>query len=250
MSQAVYEFPLNEKVRTYLRLEQLFKQLHEVSNADQDWQYVRFIESLFTLLDLAERVDVRNDLVKDIELHERHLALWSQHPNIDLEALQVAQSKLQNLKDELKNAKKFGLALKEDKFLMSIRQRFFIPGGTCSFDLPNLHYWLRQEHSFKHQALSRWLGEFALMRNAIEVTLAYLRERGRFEEINAEKGFFQGVADDKNELIRIYCATDKGYYPTLSGNKYRYAIRFMLFNPEEAGQVAMESLVSFKLACC
>ncbi|GAA0354268.1 cell division protein ZapD [Bowmanella denitrificans] len=250
MNQAVYEFPLNEKVRTYLRLEQLFKQLGQSISATEDWQYVRFIESLFTLLDLSERVDVRTDLLKDVELHEKNLQFWAQHPNIDLDALRQAQQKVLALRDELKNARKFGSALREEKFLMSIRQRFSIPGGTCSFDLPNLHYWLRQDNDIKLQALKGWFSEFALMQNAIDMTLTFLRERGRFEAINAEKGFYQGVADDKNEVIRVYCRTDQGYFPTLSGNKYRYAIRFMMFNPEEAGQVAMESMVQFKLACC
>ncbi|ALS99640.1 cell division protein ZapD [Lacimicrobium alkaliphilum] len=250
MNQAVFEFPLNEKVRTYLRLEQLFRQLSQADSAQEDWQYVKFIESLFTLLDLAERVDVRNDLLKDIDLHEKNLDHWAQHPNIDMNALKQAKDNVAGLRDALKNAKKFGSALKEEKFLMSIRQRFFIPGGACSFDLPNLHYWLRQSQQYKQQILQGWLSEFSLMKRAIELTLSFLRERGRFEQVEAEKGFYQGVADDKNEMIRVYCQTDQGYFPTLSGNKYRYAIRFMFFNPEEAGQVAMESMVSFKLACC
>ncbi|GGD64752.1 cell division protein ZapD [Lacimicrobium alkaliphilum] len=250
MNQAVFEFPLNEKVRTYLRLEQLFKQLSQANSAQEDWQYVKFIESLFTLLDLAERVDVRNDLLKDIDLHEKNLDHWAQHPNIDMAALKQAKDNVAGLRDALKSAKKFGSALKEEKFLMSIRQRFFIPGGACSFDLPNLHYWLRQSQQYKQQILLGWLDEFSLMKQAIELTLSFLRERGRFEQVEAEKGFYQGVADDKNEMIRVYCQTDQGYFPTLSGNKYRYAIRFMFFNPEEAGQVAMESMVTFRLASC
>jgi cell division protein ZapD len=57
MSQAIYEFPLNEKVRTYLRLEQLFKQLEQGKIASEDWQYINFLSCLFTLLDLSERID-------------------------------------------------------------------------------------------------------------------------------------------------------------------------------------------------
>ncbi|MEP2651857.1 MAG: cell division protein ZapD, partial [Paraglaciecola sp.] len=40
MSQAIYEFPLNEKVRIYLRLEQLFKQLEQGKDAVEDWEYI------------------------------------------------------------------------------------------------------------------------------------------------------------------------------------------------------------------
>lgn len=250
MTHAVYEFPLNEKVRTYLRLEQLFKQLENCKTFSKEWQFITFFESLFTLLDLLERVDLRNDILKDIDAHEKNLQYWAKHPKIDTEALQQTLKRIVKLREDLKGAKKVGSRLKDERFLMSIRQRFAIPGGACSFDLPNLHYWLKQPQDNIQQDIDRWLGEFGLVKQSIEITLSFLREKGRFQSFDAEKGFYQGVAEDKNELIRVHCATDNGYYPTLSGNKYRYAIRFMLFTPDEQGQVAVESNISFKLACC
>ena len=250
MSQAIYEFPLNEKVRTYLRLEQLFKQLEQGKTAAEDWQYINFLDCLFTLLDLSERIDLRNDVLKDIELHEKNLVIWSQHPNIDTDALQFALQKILRLRESLKSNKKVGAELKEDRFLASVRQRFSIPGGTCSFDLPNLHYWLQQPNENKQQDINRWLLELLPIQQAMEITLSFLRERGRFAPIQAEKGFYQGIAEDKNELIRVLCATDSGYYPMLSGNKYRYAIRFTLFVPTLEGNASVDSTVDFKLASC
>ena len=250
MSQAIYEFPLNEKVRTYLRLEQLFKQLEQGKTAAEDWQYINFLDCLFTLLDLSERIDLRNDVLKDIELHEKNLVIWSQHPNIDTDALQFALQKILRLRESPKCNQKVGAELKEDRFLASVRQRFSIPGGTCSFDLPNLHYWLQQPNENKQQDINRWLLELLPIQQAMEITLSFLRERGRFAPIQAEKGFYQGIAEDKNELIRVLCATDSGYYPMLSGNKYRYAIRFTLFVPTLEGNASVDSTVDFKLASC
>ena len=250
MSQAIFEFPLNEKVRTYLRLEQLFKQLVHANSATEDWQFINFFSSLFTLLDLLERLDLRNDVLKDIELHEKNLVIWSQHPNIDNDALQRSLQKILRLRESLKGSKKIGADLKDDRFLASIRQRFSIPGGTCSFDLPNLHYWLQQSSQQKLQDVQNWMLELTPIKEAIEITLSFLRERGRFVSHQAEKGFYQGVAEDKNELIRVISATDQGYYPMLSGNKYRYAIRFTLFTPNLQGGSGVDSVVAFKLACC
>lgn len=266
MSHAVFEFPLNEKIRTYLRLEQLFAQLsqsrrseqewHSLSQLsqnkrlEQDWIFVNFFEVLFTLLDLLERLDVRNDVLKDIDIHEKNLVHWSQHPKIDNEALQAALQRILQLRDQLKHAKKIGSALKDDKFLSSIRQRFSIPGGTCGFDLPNLHYWLKQPLETKYKDIDRWWQEFSLIHEAITITLSFVRERGRFNEIVVDNGFYQGVADDKNELIRIHSPVDQGFYPILSGNKYRYAIRFMWFSPEPDGSASVDKEVAFKLACC
>ncbi|MFT4940939.1 MAG: cell division protein ZapD [Paraglaciecola sp.] len=250
MSQAIYEFPLNEKVRTYLRLEQLFKQLVQAKTADEDWQLINFLNSLFTLLDLLERLDLRNDVLKDIDLHEKNLVIWSQHPNIDNDALQQALQKIIRLREALKGVKKIGADLKEDRFLASIRQRFSLPGGTCSFDLPNLHYWLHQPKNLVQTDIRGWLQELAILNDAIDITLAFLRERGGFSKTQAERGFYQGVADDKNELIRVKSATNQGYYPMLSGNKYRYAIRFTLFTPNVEGSTAVDSTIPFTLACC
>jgi cell division protein ZapD len=250
MSHAIYEFPLNEKVRTYLRLEQLFKQLEHGKQASEDWQYINLLDGLFTLLDLLERLDLRNDVLKDIETHEKNLVIWSQHPNIDNDALQHALQKILRLRESLKGAKKIGSELKEDRFLSSIRQRFAIPGGTCGFDLPNLHYWLQQPAKNKLLDISRWLQEILPVQHAIDMTLSFLRERGRFSVVDANNGFYQGVADDKNELIRVLSPTDQGFYPILSGNKYRYAIRFTSFTPAADGSTGVESTVSFKLASC
>jgi cell division protein ZapD len=250
MSQAIYEFPLNEKVRTCLKLEQLFKQLEQGKIASEDWQYINFLDCLFTLLDLSERIDLRNDVLKDIESHEKNLVMWSQYPNIDDDALQFALRKILRLRESLKSNKRVGAELKEDRFLGSIRQRFSIPGGACSFDLPNLHYWLHQPSENKLRDISIWLQELTPIQQAIEMTLSFLRERGRFSATEAEKGFYQGIAEDKNELIRVLSSTDGGYFPMLSGNKYRYAIRFNLFTPTVQGSASVDSKVSFKLACC
>lgn len=250
MSQAVYEFPLNEKVRTYLRLEQLFTQLKQSAKARENWQFMSFFEALFTLLDLLERLDIRNDILKDIEAHEKNLVYWSQHPKIDSEALQVALQQILRLRDQLKQSKKIGSSLKEDRFLTSIRQRFSIPGGTCSFDLPNLHYWINQPLENIDKDIQTWMQELHLVNEAIDITLSFLRERGRFAPIKTEKGFYQGISDDKSELIRINSPTDKGYYPTLSGNKYRYAIRFMRLVTDESGNSSVAEPIEFNLASC
>ncbi|TDF39361.1 cell division protein ZapD [Alteromonadaceae bacterium M269] len=250
MSHTLYEFPLNEKVRSYLRLEQLFQQLEHTKDFGPTWSFMTFFESLFTLLDLLDRLDVRNDMLKDIEIHEKNLQHWSKHPKIDLVALQKALDKVTRLKEQLRNARKIGNTLKEDKFLNSIKQRFAIPGGTCSFDLPNLHYWLKQPQDEVQQDINQWLSEFTLVQDSLDIALSFLRERGKFTDATAAKGFYQGIADDKIELIRIHCSIEDNYYPTLSGNKYRYAIRFMNFESNQEGSTSVTDTIDFKLAAC
>ncbi|WP_334013580.1 cell division protein ZapD [Alteromonas sp. S167] len=250
MSDAVFEFPLKEKVRNYLRVEQLLGQIKITAKTEHTHLQLVFFQQLFELLDLIERLDLRSDLTKDLEAHERNLVYWSKHPKIDSTALEQALKTVITLRDKLKSDRRFGSALKEEKLLSAIRQRFAIPGGACSFDLPNLHFWLQQPLTQRQSDITKWLETLALLDDAIAVSLSFIRERGQFTAVTAENGFYQGVAEDKNELIRVRCRVDEGYYPTLSGNKYRYALRFMLFTSNDNGSSAVEDHVQFHLTAC
>jgi cell division protein ZapD len=250
MGNAVFEFPLKEKVRNYLRVEQLLGQLKISAKSEHTHLQLVFFQQLFELLDLVERLDLRSDLTKDLEAHEKNLVYWSKHPKIDSTALEQALKTVLTLREKLKSDRRFGSALKEDKLLSAIRQRFAIPGGACSFDLPNLHFWLQQPLEQRQSEITNWLETLALLDDAIAVSLSFIRERGQFIAVTAENGFYQGAAEDRNELIRVRCSVDEGYYPTLSGNKYRYALRFMLFTPNQNGGSAVENHVQFQLAAC
>lgn len=250
MNEAVFEFPLKEKVRNYLRVEQLLGQLKSASQHDNAHLQLVFFEQLFELLDLIERLDLRSDMGKDLDAHEKNLVYWSQHPKIDSAALDQALKTILSLKQKLKSERRFGSALKEDKLLSSIRQRFAIPGGACSFDLPNLHFWLQQPVAVRQAEIAAWLDTLSLLDDTLAVSLSFIRERGQFKNTTADNGFYQGVAEDKNELIRIRCRVDEGYYPTLSGNKYRYALRFLWFSPNEEQSSGVETDIQFKLAAC
>lgn len=250
MTQAVYEFPLKEKVRNYLRIEQILAQIKAGAAQSEGDSQRYFFEQLFTLLDLFDRLDLRTDIIKDLDSHEKNLVVWSQHPQIDNNALQQTLRSIVHLRDTLKTCKKFGTALKEDKFLASIKQRFSIPGGTCNFDLPNLYFWLQQPLDERQANMRSWLDELAILDNAISIALSFLRERGKLQPLVAKGGFYQGVAEDKVELIRVECDVNGGYYPTLSGNKYRFALRFLWFSPSENQSSAVESDIQFAMANC
>lgn len=250
MSDAVFEFPLKEKVRNYLRIEQLMAQLKTGAQVQTAPVQMYFFDQLFILLDLFDRLDLRTDILKDLDSHEKNLVHWSQHPNIDSSALDQALRSIITLREQLKASKKFGTELREDKFLASIRQRFAIPGGACSFDLPNLHYWLKQPLEARQQDIADWLKTLTVLEDAIAISLSFLRERGNFQKLTANNSFYQGVAEDKNELLRIRCSVSEGHYPTVSGNKYRYAVRFMWFDPDAGQGSSVAADVPFSLAAC
>lgn len=248
MTDVIYEHPLNEKIRTYLRIEHLMNQVQAHAALDNQAQQHAFFTTLFALLDIMERNDVRPDLMKDVERCEQALVNWSRHPSVSDDALQHMLQKAVRLQSELNRSGKLCASFKDDAFLIPIRQRYAIPGGACFFDVPQLQYWFSQSPLVRQQACAKWLEQLALAAQSIEFVLTFVRERGQFEALHAENGFYQSTTD-KYELLRLKYSMDLAVYPTVSGNKYRFAVRFMQLS-EADGRFAAEKPIPFALACC
>lgn len=247
-SSLVYEHPLNEKVRTYLRVEYLFQQVHHQLALANESQQLGFFTSLFALIEVLDRNDIRPDLIKDVERCEGALVNWSRHPHISDDLLSSMLQKSVRLQSELLRGAKFANVLKDDKFLGPLRQRFFIPGGTCYFDLPQLQYWYTLELAARQKQAQDWIAQLTLVEQAISFVLTFIRERGQFQQVTAENGFFQSNTE-QFELLRLRYPLSYGCYPTISGNKYRYAIRFMQLCDTQ-GRATTDQHIGFELACC
>lgn len=250
MNLAHFEFPLNEKVRNYLRVEHMFAAMSEPSVCCQKNTELSFLRNLFQLLDLIERVDLKTEIIRDLKIYHEHLEHWSTLPNLDKTKLQSTLAEVSKIQHDLNHTGRIGCSLKKDRFLAAIRQRFSIPGATCSFDLPKLHFWLNQSEANKVAQMQAWLAPLAILNDAIQLALKFIRQRQPLTEVTANNGFYQGVADAKVELIRIVYDNNIDYYPTLSGNKYRYAVRFMRFNDDNSPENDNNKAIHFKLASC
>lgn len=250
MSVALYEFPLSEKVRNYLRLEQLFTQLQEAQNAKTEVSYLYFFQVFFNVIDLVDRLDLRTDFLRDIDSHERKLQHWSQHPDIDKNALQIILDNMHNVSNTIRSNKKLGVSLRDERFLTNIRHRFSIPGGVTSFDLPSLFCWLKQQDSIKQADMQKWVTQFTIIKTSLEMLLSFLREKSGFHTIASKSGFHQGTVEDKVELLRIKCDNTNGVYPVVSGSRNRFGIKFMRLDASLGTSDAVVTTIEFKLSCC
>ncbi len=248
MSLIEYEFPLNEKIRTYLRIESLLTRIQESRQELNPSSLFQFFNALFSIAEVIERGDLKGDLIKDMEKHEKNLITWSQHPNIDNSAIEVMLQKVVECGNRLSKSGRLGQDLKEDKFLASIKQRFSIPGGTGCFDLPHLHYWFHQDEDVQKKDISKWMSYIDLIADVINIELKFIRERGQGKQCIAKNGFFQ-EATENTEILKIAIPQKSAAYPTMSGNKHRFSIRFMQLDNEQ-GKAASEEDITFTLICC
>ncbi|WP_371373530.1 cell division protein ZapD [Thalassotalea aquiviva] len=248
MSDILYEHPLNERIRNYLKLEQLFVQARSSLDQDISSGFALFFNSIFAILDTLDRTDTRGDVIKDLERLEQNLLLWSKSPNIDNRALtrNLEQAKL--FATRLRSKQTVLADIKNDKFLYSMRKRFAMQNAYCFFDLPALAFWLKQPPILLQQDIEKWLAALSLFEKSISLILKFIRQKADFVDITCPTSFYQ----DNGEgllLLRIKLAEGEDIFPSISGNKYRYSIRFMQLCPEK-GQQYVSKDINFKLAKC
>lgn len=158
----LYEYPFNERLRTYLRLEQLFRRLGELIPRPHALDHHFALVTIFEIMDVAARADLKSDVLKDIEKHKHQLDAYRGNPSISEAALDAVISQLDRCFVALNTQSgKSGHALTENDWLMSIRSRIGIPGGTCGFDLPAYYAWQHHTPAVRQQALEEWASTLA-----------------------------------------------------------------------------------------
>ena len=243
MNELIYEQPLNEKTRSYLRLEYLANQLQ--SNLDQDHQH-RCFYPLFSLCELTERCDYRGEIIKDIDKQLITLKKWQNLPHIDEQQVISYVEKLQAARKCLLDCNRPGQTLKQDRFLSALRQRFGMPGACCNFDLPQLHYWLAKPWDVRQQQYKAWIASFTCLLTPVRLLLELTRKTTDYNPATAVAGFYQGNSNQALSLIRVKLDASQGCYPTISGNRNRYAIHFVLFDQQKHS----DKTIDFMLATC
>lgn len=225
-----YEYPLNERIRTLLRLEDLFDKVAHFAEAEAAPEHHVALVTLFEILEVAGRADLKFDLVQELERQRQILLSFRNNPDISEEALSGALYEIEQASAALLAMQgKIGQYLRENDWLMSIKNRAAIPGGVCEFDLPGYHYWLNRDAAFRRRDLTGWLGPMLPIRQGIGIVLRLLRASGRPEPQVAVRGVFQlMLAGRTAQLVRLRMKRGDAVIPEISANKYALNIRFTM----------------------
>ena len=249
----IYEQPLNERLRTFLRLDFLYSQALYHNDKASSWGSRAAMSSLLDMLAIATRGDVRTDVLKELERQCTRLTEFQNHPGIDATRLRTLVANLQRLRADLGNAGATWLQpLRDSEFLAAIKHRSAIPGGTCEFDLPDFFYWLNQDAESRVQTFNEWLGLLRPLCDAIAELLWLTRQNGRTRQEIAGGGCFS-ITFDRDapvQLLRISLPTEAGLYPEISGSHYRCSVRFLKWNGLMSRATQAEEDVPFILTCC
>ena len=246
-----YEYPLNERVRTLLRLEDLYERVRHFLGGDDPYDHHACLTGIFEILEVASRADLKSDLLQELDRQRTFLEALRSNPAISEDKLNGVLAEMDAAFSALHAASgKTGQSLRENEWLMAIKQRAGIPGGTSEFDLPSYHAWLHHDATRRREDLSAWLRPLVPVHSALSIVLRVLRESGRSAAFIAFQGVYQQTPAEKPaQMLRLSLASELPCVPEISANKYALNVRFLL--PEGVQKTRVyEHDVPFELAFC
>lgn len=248
----LYEYPFNESIRTMLRLEHLFDRLGQLIPRETAVDHHFALATIFEIIDVASRADLKADLLKDLEAKKSAYIAYRGNPAIAEGALEATIAKIEHAFNQLNQLPgKAGHDLTTNEWMMSIRSRISIPGGTCEFDLPAYHAWQKLDASRRRADLLQWIGSLMPLAEALNVLLGLLRDTGVPHKVVATGGQYQQSlpAGRTYSLMRVRIAGNDGLVPEISGHRLMASVRLM--RPDRDGKLRPSTAnTPFELTLC
>jgi cell division protein ZapD len=246
----LYEYPFNERIRTYLRLEYLFDRLFFFGRQGDPRFHQIAVATLFDILDATERSDVKSAVMQDLERQRNSLCGLRGHPAVSQDALETMLGNMERVTGLLGNSGKTGQALRENEWLVSLRGRLAVPGGATQFDMPSYHAWQQKDENTRLRDIEGWLAPLMPLQEALAIVLRLIRESGARARADTDQGAYQQMLGGKSyQLLRVWIDDSIGSFPEISANKYMVWIRFSTQDGELKPQ-PITGEVSFQLALC
>ena len=248
----LYEHPFNESIRTMLRLEHLFDRLGQLIARDTAVDHHYALATLFEIMDVASRADLKSDLLKDLEKHKQQFSGYRGNPSISEAALDEVIARIDHAFNGLNQLQgKAGADLVTNEWLMGIRSRISIPGGTCEFDLPAYYAWQQLAPQRRRADLVQWIASMMPLAEALQVLLGLLRDAGVPHKVVAVGGQYQqSLSQGKTYLLmRVRLDVGEDIVPEISGHRLMVSVRLMRQDAE--GRLKPNPVdTSFELTLC
>ena len=249
----VYEQPLNERIRAFLRLEKLFSQFAWHSKHGSEWNNPIAIDAIIELMAITTRSDVKLEVHKELERQHSRLESLARRPQVDHSQL---DSILTNLKQRIAEIQQtggqMGKELQSVELLNAVRQKNSLPGCICDFDLPAFKFWLTRDPQTQRKHMEQWYASFSQLDRAVQLILDVIRHSVEATHETAVNGFYQQSLDTNItvQLLRIQLEKHADCYPEISAGKHRFSVRFMQNDDPARRPEQCKGDVSFELQMC
>lgn len=248
----LYEYPLNEGARLLLRLERLFARLDVLVQRDPEVDHHHALMTLFELLELLGRTDLKGDLMRELDRQRVMLQSYRDNPAVAAEPLEALIAQFSEAFDSLNRlVGKLGAEVTSNEWLMGLRGRSAVPGGTFEFDAPGYHAWLHKAASARRQDLLRWTVGLQAVARGVRLVMGLVRESGQPVRAAAPGGQFQQSLPQGKpyQLLRLSLDDRLEVVPEITGHRLMVAIRFMRADTEGRLKPCGDD-VTFEFALC
>lgn len=208
---------------------------------------------LLEAADVLSRIDVKRELIKELERQQTKLMQVADAPGVNTRKLDELLKHQAKLVDQLHQfTGQPGAHLKNNELLNAIRQRASIPGALCEFDIAPLHYWLGLDSSERRDDILGWMEPLTPIREANELVIELIRTSVTPMRVTAESGFLQQSTDAGApfQMLRVILDDDLDLYPEISAGKHRFSVRFMRLDRSNGHPHQIQDDVTFELALC
>ncbi|MBS4098302.1 MAG: cell division protein ZapD [Sulfuricella sp.] len=246
-----YEYPLNERIRTLLQLEDAFARAAcSITQASRQEHHAALL-ALFEIVEIAGRADLKSDLIQELERQKKILELLPKNPAISEDALNTLLQDIDKTIAGLNGMTgKVGQHMRDNEWLMHIKQRADTTGGVRGFDLPSYHYWLNQDAELRSRELASWLEPMLPINDGIRIVMRALRDSGKGSRYVAPRGSFQQMLSGQVvQMLRVRLADSLPCFPEISANKYAINISYAAPGRSQKPR-ACEQDVEFEMMLC
>ena len=242
---AVYEEPVDERIRKFLKLENYFLKLNYHKNIDTSFDSFTALNNIILIYNTLSRVEVKSELIREIEFQKTRYQEYIQIEGSDKIKLNSIMEKQDYILNNLHNLKLNYLNdFNCDEFFQFCIKHF-------ETNTSELDYWLTRDHAMRLNQLNLWLELIKPIENSILFCLDILRRSSETNEICANNGFHLVKINNEKKirLLRITMQSDNYYFPRISIGPQRATITFMMLS-ETNKFVQLKENVSFVMDLC
>jgi len=214
-----YEFPLNERVRKFLRIEEIFMKMDAQINNKKEFSAHICFATYFDIMTFASRGDLKVELIQEIEKQRlKSRSKIKTKKNIKILA-DLNKIRLQLEKTKIIAGFNFG----GDRFLHELKTRSDSPFGIVSTDFPEFQFWLESTSFTERKAyFKNKLNDIDSIKIAIKTLMHLLRNNvvNKLIETKTEEIQYKLNPLLRNDLVTITLPSKPKCFPNISSNKY------------------------------
>ena len=252
MSEHTYELPLNERLRTFMRVEFLYKRLKYALESEDTWAIRSSVNTLIEIYSILSRTDVRREVIFDLDRYIFQMTQYQGSTMVNKERAQEINSKLESLKKKVDQVGTGYLSqIRDIEFVSSLLHRHTLPGGRAEFDMPKYKFWLNSGLNRTRSDLREWVDVVKPVCDSIDQILWLLRESAEAISTVAINGLYNHQIERNSQitLVRIFL-NKNSVFPEISGGKHLISIRFLNWAKTDEKTTQENKNIRFKISLC